>query len=121
MVKEVLKHIPHTIQALKDMQRFFSLCFEKGAHPFTHKLFFVSPRLSSWASTQHMCIYACVCVCNYYVLLLARHFAFTSEYISMAQARNILGFGRYQAHTHNEGHKGRRHGVCFRERKRGCE
>jgi hypothetical protein len=30
MVKGVLKHIPHTIQALKDMQRFFSLCFEKG-------------------------------------------------------------------------------------------
>lgn len=38
------------------------------------------------------------------------------EYVSMAQARNILGFGG-GIKPHKEGHKGKHmHGVCFRER-----
>ena len=57
-------------------------------------------------------------MCNYYVLLLAVHFAFTREYISMAQARNILGFGGYQAHTKKDTKGGDM--ECAFGRERGC-
>jgi len=53
--KAVKQHIPHIIQAPKDMKKDSSLfALKRVAHPFTHKLF-----LASHGNNTHVCM-SCV-------------------------------------------------------------
>lgn len=121
-------YTPHTTSSPQRYAKILPSLLWKGWRIPSHTS---SSSSSSSSSLPWLILAVCVCkntcvympIKNYHVLVLAVHFALTREYISMAEARNILGFGGYQhtAHTKKDTKGGDMECALERERGPGCE